>query len=288
MSGSEKARSIVLTETSPIDVLSALPQDVWPVTAKLKLGRSSTDDTSHDEYTTPDYPVEVRKPRGVPYLPESTVYFDNPAERPPGDTKAWRSHEFIEALREIVAFFEDETAVDTDRLYLTGLCTVELPSQYVTSKDGDLVPKPEIYEERGEMTLAFFQKESSLSAHRVRDELADALPGETRTPLQLTQVSEVHAKPIRSDRTTRMRSGRTRYFTHSEADNYGNPELTPGIWKLRRITASTEQVRPLESVLTEIEQFIPSLARTDLMRTVTFSGETYEREEFYAENVLSQ
>jgi hypothetical protein len=288
MDDSEKAQSIVLTEPSPQTVIEQLPQDVWPVTAKLSLDRSSTHDRSHDEYTTPEYPVEVRQPRGVPYIPESTVYFDNPAERPPGDTKAWRPHEFREAMDEILAFFDEDTAVDTERLYVTGLCVVEIPAQYVRSDDGGIVPTHSLYEEHGEMTLAYFQKESSLSAHRVRSELDEALPGETRTPLQLTQISEVRAKEVKSDRTTRMKSGRTRYFTHSEADKYGKPELTPGIWKLRRITGANEEARPLEPVMSDIDRFAPSLADTDLMQHVTFTGETYEREEFLAENVLTQ
>lgn len=185
-------------------------------------------------------------------------------------------------------FFDEETEVDTERLYLTGLCVVEIPAQYVTSRDGEVVPTHSLYKEQGKMTLAYFRKESSLSAHRVRSELEDALPGETRTPLQLTQLSEVHAKEVKSDRTTRMKSGRTRYFTHSEADKYGKPELTPGIWKLQRITGANETTRPLEPVLPEINQFIPSLSNTDLMQRVTFTGETYEREQFLAENVLTQ
>ena len=68
MQGREKAQSIVLTESSPKSIIDQLPQDVWPVTAKLTLDRSSTHDTSHEQYTTPDYPVEVRQPRGVPSI----------------------------------------------------------------------------------------------------------------------------------------------------------------------------------------------------------------------------
>jgi len=281
-----RERAIILEELDPISVVESLPPAVFPVTAKLELNRSSTDDSHHPEYRTPDYPIDMCVPTEDPYIPTQTVYFDNPAERPPSSASAWRPTEFIDKIEEVIDFYENETNLPAENLYLTGLGIVEIPSRYLSFDQGQPVADPKLYEENAGMTLAYFQKDSSLTAHQVREDLGDALPGETRTPMQLTRLDEVTAKPSRIGRDTVGKAGRRRYYSDREATKSGNEEMTPAIWMVDRVDGAAEESRPLDSVITEIDQFLPALTDTSLLQTVTFQGSIEETERFYAEAII--
>jgi hypothetical protein len=281
-----RERAIILDDLDPTSVIESLPPAVFPVTAKLELNRSSTDDSHHPEYRTPEYPVDMYVPTEDPYIPTQTVYFDNPAERPPSGGNAWRPDEFIEKLGDVTQFYERETNLPADNLYLSGLCTVEIPSRYLSFDQGQPVASPNLYEENGEMVLAYFQKDSSLSAHQVREDLGDALPGEKRTPMQLTRLDEVYAKSSRIGRDTVGKAGRRRYYSEREATKSANESMTPGIWVVDRVTGSAESHRPLDTVLTELDEFLPVLTDTSLLKSVTFHGSVEETERFYAEAII--
>ena len=217
----DRTAAAILRLLDPIEVLESLPPTVFPVSAKIQLDRTSVTDQVYQDYNPPEYPVEVRVPADVPYIPQSTVYFDNPAERHPKNTSPVPVDDFIEGLEEIADHLERETITDPQRLYLTGLCVVEVPPQYLLVEEGKHGVKPAFYEENAEMTLAYFQKDNSLSAHSVREELEESLPGETRSPLELIRLDEVVAKPSRLGRGTTRRAGRARYFTEKEAEKAG-------------------------------------------------------------------
>jgi len=281
-----KERAVILEELNPISVIESLPPAVFPVTAKLELNRSSTDDTHHPEYRTPDYPVDMSVPTEDPYISTQTVYFDNPAERPPSGVKSWRPREFIDKIEELIEFYKDKTNLPPENLYLTGLCVAEIPSQYVSFDQGQAAADPMLYEEKAEMTLVYFQKDSSLSAHQVREDLGDALPGETRTPIQLTRLDEVHAKPSLIGRDTVGKPGRRRYYSNREAAKSGNESKTPAIWMVDRISQTSDNYRPLDAVITDLDQFLPVLTDSSLLNTVTFHGSVEETERFYAEAII--
>lgn len=284
----ERAAAAILRLLDPIEVIESLPPTVFPVSAKIHLGRTSRDDHAYQDYRPPKYPVEVRRPAEAPYIPETTVHFDNPAERPPKNATPVSTADFVDGLNEIADHLESETPTDPQRLYLTGLCAVEVPSQYLTFEDGSHGVKPALYDEHAGMTMAYFQKDNSLSAHRVREELDDALPGETRTPLELIRIDEVTAKPSRLGRGTARQAGRARYFTDREAAKAGKTDATPGIWKIKRLRRPGDDARPLETVLSEYDRFLPALAETDLLKELTFVGQTRTTERFFAEQVLSR
>jgi len=285
---SEKERRVILDGFDPVEVLNGLPQTVFPVTAQVELSRSSGTDITDTTFRPPEYPVPLRKPIDAPYIPPTTIHFDNPAERPPDRQSAWKPREFVDRFEEVLTHLEEETGTDPDRTSLAGFCAVEIPPRYLTSDSGRPVAKPALYEEEGEMTMLYFQQSSGFTAHMVREELGDALPGKKRSPLQLTRIDEVVAKPSRASRDTRMEAGRAQYYTESEAEKAGKRESVPGIWKLSSTTYSGDSARPLDGVLTDLDQFAPAFADADLLKHVTFRGRTQEQEKFYAEQVLSQ
>jgi hypothetical protein len=284
---STQEHAVLLDTHDPVTVLETLPRTIFPVTARLKLGRTRGNDGQYTAYDEASMPVEPRLPEPEPYIPETTIYFDNPAERPPTNATAWASRECATALTDLCDHFESETNVDPDRLRLQGLCLAELPAQYLTTDNGHPVASPTLYEENGSMTLTYFQPDFSLTAHAARDALNDALPGQTRSPLQLTRLDEVTAKPARAGRETTQHASRCQYYTTAEAEKYNDLSQTPAIWKLDRTTAPYESARPLDTILSDLDEFCPTIADADLLRHVTFTGETGTRERFYADDVLS-
>jgi len=284
----ERTAAAIIRLLDPIEVLESLPPTVFPVSLQLQLDRTSGADQAYQDYRQPEYPVEVRKPSEAPYIPKTTVHFDNPAERPPKGADPKAPAEFIEGLEEIADHLENETITDPQRLYLTGLSVVEVPPRYLTSDDGSHAVKPDLYEENAELTIAYFQKDNSLSAHNVREDLEEALPGETRTPLELIRIDEVTAKPSRLGRGTTRQAGRARYFTEREAEKSDRYEDIPSIWQVNRLQRPGDDTRSLERVLDEYERFLPALSETDLIRKLTFVGRTRTVERFYAEQVLSR
>jgi hypothetical protein len=279
----------ILDESDPRTVIERLPNTVFPVMIRFSLAKSTSGDRTHESLSTPDYPVDVRIPQGE-YIPESTVYFDNPAERPPRNTTAWRPYEFIDSLSELLDEIDDSPHVDSDRIQFTDLCVAEIASHYTTSDPdtGDTVATPELYRDQGDITLGYFRREGSLSATKVRDSLDTAMPGETRSPPQLIQITEATAKPARSSRETQQPAGRHKYYTEGEAERVDRLDATPANWMLDRVAPASGSHRPLDPVLSEIDRFFPRLNETDLLEFVQLRGRTETSERFYANEVLSR
>lgn len=284
---SDREGALVLDESDPITVIERLPSGVFPVMMRLSLKKSTSGDTTHDELATPTYPVDVRIPKG-PYIPESTIHFDNPAERPPRNAQAWRPSEFTSTLNELIDELNESPHIETDRLLFTHLCVAEIAPRYTTNdrQTGASVATAELYQDEGAITLAYFRRAAGLSASRVREALDTSMPGESRSPPHLVQLTEATAKPARSSRDTAQPAGRHKYYTESEAERLRALDATPAIWKLNRVASPTDSHRPLGPVLSNIESFLPELAATDLVQHVEFRGETRTREHFYAEEVL--
>jgi hypothetical protein len=281
-------RVMIFDKHDPITVLETLPRTVFPVSARVELGRTVGDDAQYTEYDHDTSPVIPRKPEPVPYIPETTIYFENPAERAPRNRTVWSPRDCASELAALRDHFKTETNADADRLQLRGLCLAELPARYLTSQNGRYRASPLLYEENGTITLTYFQHDLSLAAHNVREELEDALPGRTRSPLQFTRLDEVTAKPARDGEGTTQRASRCRYYTEAEAEQYNDLSLTPAVWKLDRTMDEYEDGRPLDTILSQLDEFCPTIADSPLLREVTFTGEIETQERFYADEVLSE
>ena len=286
---SATTRAALLTDHDPRSVLDRLPNTVFPMRVKLKLSRARDTDTPHETFSGSDYPVDVQQPQ-TPYIPETTVYFENPARRPRDGASLWQPDEFSDRLTEILDHLDETTPVTPDDLTLLELETVEVPAHFVTSdpETGNIIVKPDLYEKNAKLRIACFQKEGSLTATNVRDRLEDALPGETRTPTRLTRIEEVHAKPSRQGRTTTGSAGRAKYYTETDAEQVDSLDLTPAVYQLQRLSDDSDRTRPLAPVLSELDSLLPDLLKhcPDLVATVKFVGEERERTQFHANEVL--
>lgn len=288
-SESATERAALLADNDPRSVLERLPNTVFPMRMKLHLPPSRDADTAHEWFRSPDYPVDLQQPR-TPYIPETTVYFENPARRPREGATLWRPREFRDRLTEILNHVTDNSSRSGDALSILELEVVEVPATFVTTdaETGELIVQPELYEKETELRIARFEKEGSLTATQVRDRLDDALPGESRTPTRLTRIEEVHAKPSRKGRTTTGSSGRAKYYTETDAEQVDSLDLTPAVYQLRQLSRDGDRTRPLTPVLSNLDSMLPELMRgcPDLVSTVKFVGEERERTQFHATEVL--
>lgn len=285
----ERTRAILLANPDPFDVIAQLPNPVFPVRMTVELHRSREHDSDHAEYRRPHYPVTVQVPSAA-YIPATTIYFDNPAERPRGDTKAWGVTDAMDGLQAAVDAVAEEYPVAPGPLKLLGLEVVEVPTPYVTTNrdTGDPHVKSGLYERNADLRLARFDRDGSLSATDVRSELDDALPGESRSPIQLTEVRHVVAKQSRQGQQTQGEAGVARYYTESEAEHVDDLSLTPAIYRLQHLSRAGDRSRPLSPALDELDRLLPVLSKQggDLLEQVTFAGEKQERTVFHAEEVL--
>jgi len=286
---SETTPAALLTDHDPCSVLDRLPNNVFPMRLRVHLPRGRETDTPHEQFQEPDYPVSLREPE-TPYIPKSTVYFDNPAKRPPEGTTVWQPREFRDRLDDLLHHVNETTHLSPDDLTLIELEVAEVPTHFVTTDPdtGEHVVTSDLYEKEGEIRIARFQKEGSLTATDVRDDLEDALPGEARTPTRLTRVEEVHAKPSRHGRSTTASAGRAQFYTETDAEQVDSLELTPAVYQLRRSSDSGDRFRPLGPVLSNLDDLLPSLTThtSDLVETVKFVGEEREQTHFHANEVL--
>lgn len=130
---------VMCTEHDPITILDTLPRTVFPVSARVELGRTIGDDTPYTEYSssgdqsgteTKDgdgngnkdrdhpFPVTPRRPEPIPYIPETTIYFTNPAERAPSNRTAWLPRDCADGLTTLRDHIRRDTNADVDRLQL--------------------------------------------------------------------------------------------------------------------------------------------------------------------------
>jgi hypothetical protein len=286
---SATARAALLADHDPRSVLDRLPNTVFPMRLKLHLPPSRDADTAHEQFRSPDYPVELQQPQ-TPYIPETTVYFENPARRPREGATVWRPDAFSDRLTEILDHVTDASPRSGDALSLLELEVCEVPAAFVTtdSETGEHVVTPDMYKNEAELRIARFQREGSLTATQVRDRLDDALPGESRTPTRLTRIEEIHAKPARQGRTTTGTAGRAKYYTDTDAEQVDSLDLTPAVYQLQQLARDGDRTRPLTPVLSDLESMLPELIRgcPDLVSSVKFVGEERERTQFHATEVL--
>ncbi len=284
-----RTETVLLESPDPFDVLEQLPNAVFPVRAKIQLHRSREHDTTHETFERPSYPVAVQVPTTA-YIPETTIYFDNPAERPRGDTKAWTVDEALDGLSDAVDAIVAEYPVEREALALLSVDIVEVPTHFVTTNADSGTPhvKPSLYDRQGEMRIAHFQRDGALSATAVREELSETLPGQSRSPIQLTAVEHVTAKPFRQGQQSQGSAGIARYYTERDAENVDDLSLTPAIYRLQHLARDGDRSRPLRPSLSNLEDLLPVMSRQadDLLRPVTFAGEELERSVFHAEEVL--
>lgn len=281
-------RAALLADNDPVSVLDRLPNTVFPMRVTVHLPRVRDHDTPDEKFSGSTHPVEVQRPRG-PYIPETTIHIDNPAQRPPEDATLWSGSTVRDELVKLREYIEG-TITDADALRIVALDLVEIPPHFVTTdaQTGDLCAKPDLYEQRGTLRMARFEKEGSLAASEVRDQITHSLPGESRTPIRLTRVTEAQAKPARQGWNTTGTTGRARYFTDKHAEQAGDLGLTPAIYQLEAANGTDARTRPLSSILPHLTDVLPAVADADpeLVTTVTFAGEQREQTVFYASEVM--
>jgi len=159
--------AVILDESDPRTVIERLPNTVFPVMIRFALQKSTSGDRTRVAKDT-RLPCRRANSTGA-YIPQSTVYFDNPAERPPRNAAAWRPREFVDSLSELLDEIEDSPHVDPDRLQFTDLCVAEIAPRYTTSdpQTGDTVATPELYGDQ-ETSHSGISVVGSLSATEVR------------------------------------------------------------------------------------------------------------------------
>ena len=284
---SKTRRNAILTEQNPIEIIEALPPSTFPVACRFSIARSQNGDETDSEYRQPSCPVDLQHSTGV-YVPETTIHFDNPARRPPDREVGWRPQAFIEELTTLLDADVAEGLTAED-ITLSRFTLVEVPQHLVTTdaQTGDHVVKPDLYTGEEQMTIARFRKHNSLSATHVRNELADALPGRSRTPARLTDLQVVTAKPARHGDYTTTSPGRTRYYTEAEAERTDTLERTPAHYQSRYINRQADRTRPLSPAVSDLNEFVPTLLRQtdDLVRVVKFVGHEQEHRSFVATEV---
>ncbi len=282
ISRSEERREVILGDLHVTTLMEDLPPTVFPVSASITMRRSTSEDRLYNTYCPPEYPVPVREPVGA-YIPDTTVYFDNPALVADERRKTWKYHKFTEKFEEQLAEIDELGPNAMDKLYLTGLRLVELPATYISSESGHRVADESLYQDEAEMTIGRFEKYTELSAAAIREELGDALPGDTEKPLRLTQIQEVTAKPYQGAGTGSKR----RYYTGGQADSYGSAEKAPRVWSIDESSTADEinEQLPLRTALDKAELFFPALSETEFFRSVKFYGHTETGTAFVADDM---
>lgn len=274
-----------LREVHPIPLLENLPAPVFPVKLTIECPPTRNSDSSHPEYSAPEYPVNTAIPQ-TPYIPRSTVYFDNPASRPPAGSQVWKPKEFISALSaQLNAITDDRRQTELPTRVLSATF-VEIPYVYLTTdqQTGQPVAKPDLFNNEAEFSLIEFAPDGGVSAAHIQDEI-DGLAGESVSPRRLRQLVVATAKPTRHEQGTQHRPSRTRYYTETEADNTGELSRTPAVYAVDDVAGET---RPLSPIIKNLDNCLPQLAQADdIVASATLAGETREKKTFIAEEIIN-
>lgn len=277
----------------PSSKADLLPPGVYLASATVRLDRSTVGDSTDPELRPPAYPAPVKYPaEREPYIPETTVWIENPAIVNNQGDKIWEHRKFAEQManeREKVRSKGFETE---DRFYLTGAKFVEVPDKSYLEEDskGRMRPTKDLYEDHGEMSIAHFEKRPTIGAKDVLEKLREegALSGQVRQPLRLTRHDQVYAKEYNNAGTTR------RYFSGSQADNDPSVEgvdVRPHIFKHEgEITEKDRDrsdvvVNKLQTSLDRLENHFPHLAASDLLLPVTFYAKVSTEERVEIQDV---
>jgi len=277
-----------LTEYNPISLIEVLPKPVFPVKISVEFPYTRDSDTVDDSHSTPEYPVDVQIPT-IPYIPETTVYFDNPASRPPLDKQVWTVDDFHRQFADQISYISNQRS-DEVQPRVTAVTLVEIPYLYLTtdSDTGATVAKPSLYEDEGEMVILEFSRDASISATNIKSELSEGLPGESRSPIRLTKLMEATAKPSRLADGTQQTPGRARYYTTGEAVNSGDLSRTPAVYAPEdELKAET---RPLSPFIDQLDQFAPVFVREcepELIDRIKLTGENREKTTFHATDIIN-
>lgn len=211
------------------------PETVFPVKIDIKLARTKAEDeTVEDSNGHPikpkDYPAELRVSAPAPYMPQTTVHFENPVEYPKSGIKWWRFEEFLHQVQKALDRadqFAPTGGVPSDRFYFSKMTLCEVPEQYVfRGDDGRYNVETDMYEERAEVHIGRFTQRPKITDEEVRDDMGDALPGRVLKPLRLTRIRQCNVKETRGG-SEALQHTKTRYFTEGQAKQYSNLKLAP-------------------------------------------------------------
>ena len=268
-------------------MVDALPKTVFPVKLTVEYPLTRDGDSIDSSHSTPEYPVDIRVPH-TPYIPESTVYFDNPASRPPVKQQAWSQSTFLNQFDKQLSYVDSQRS-DEVQPRVTSLTVAEIPYAYLISdpETGNPVAHPGLYEDEGNMTIIQFARDASVRATDIRNELDDSLPGDSRSPIRLTKLIEVTAKTSRFGTGTQQNPGRARYYTRSEAENSGDLSRTPAVYAPE--SKPNPDTRPLSPFIDDLEQFAPVFAReceSNIFERVKLTGQNRETTTFHAVDII--
>lgn len=271
----------LLADMHVTSLVERLPSNVFPVAAGITMRRETADDNVFLDYKPPEYPVPIRNPEGA-YIPDTTVYFDNPAEVADSSRKTWKYHEFVDAFREQLNEVQELGATPEDRIYITHLRVVEIPPAYVTSDGGHPAASPRLFQNEGEMTIGYFTKFSELSANEIQETLGDAMPDEMRKPLRLNRIDEVTAKPYDGSGTQSKR----RYYTDGQAESAQSLDKVPKIWAAQS-SAHGRDTRPLSVAVQQLNKFFPALSDAEFLIRFKLYGKERSSSIFVADDATA-
>ena len=278
----EKRVEILVRNLRVKELANQLPTNVYPVKVGVELTRPHDQDQSFKRMRQPEYPVTVRESSHAPYVPPTTVHFQNPYEFPPKGANKWRFEPFAEGLAEIVSEVEKQYPEVSQRLYLNNLVLCEIPEEYAREVDGKRDWDRSLYEDRADFRAGYFKKRPRITDDEIQEELGPRLPGNVIKPLRLTEIKEVNAKEHRGDEKTTAASTRRKYFTSGQAERYGDNSLAPTKWDLD--DQSIEKAVGQEGA-EAAKSFFPTLSETDFFGAVEFTGRWVDRETFEEESV---
>lgn len=287
---------VLISDIHAAALTGDLPDGVYPVSVSVRLDRATTDDRTDKDLRPPEFPAPVKHPVGTaPYIPQTTVWLENPALVDNRGDKVWDHDEFSEKMDEEIERIRNKGHGARDRFYLTRARFVEvLDKSYLKEgEDGRLRPSPEFYEDHGEMSIAYFDKRPTITNDEVREKLKreGVISGQIKQPLRLTKYKRVRAKEHNPSVSTR------RYFTGGQAENLPGVEASdvrPRVYKHPdEITDHDDSrhdvvVQRLQVGLDEIGSHFPTLAASDLWVNVTFIGEYNTTDEFVEDDVVIQ
>jgi len=280
-------RIAYLAEYDPITLVESLPKTVFPIKMTVEYPLTNNTDSVDTTHTTPEYPVDIQVPH-TPYIPETTIYFDNPASRPRAKQHPWTQSEFTQKFREQLSYIKNQRS-DEVKPRVTSITAVEIPYAYLTtdSETGNPAAKPELYEDEAEIAIVEFSRDASISATEIKSKLDDSLPGQSRSPIRLTKLIEATTKESRYGNITQQNPGRGRYYTAAEAEKSGELSRSPAVYAPDNETST--QTRPLSPFIDELEQFIPVLIREcepDIMNRAKLTGQNEEKTTFHASDII--
>lgn len=221
------------------DMRDELPDNVFPMRARIELRRSNADDpVLSDREGRPMkpsyYPFTVQRSISMPYIKPTTVWFKNPAQFPPEDVADTEVYfeDFVDMTVRMLEIIRDDDPSGPSRFYITELDLCEIPEEYAfTDRSGHRNFKIDssglhLYEDHAPIGIGYFKKRPVIP-REVRQKLnqdSEAMPGNVIKPLRLEELKRVTAKPHRSGPETAGPYRCAKYFTEARAEKYQGPD----------------------------------------------------------------